>query len=56
MMILKKIPGEYYVLLPDGRVQTVRYSVDPYSGFQARVVYDKVKKIICKKMLYKKNN
>lgn len=38
------------MLLPDGRVQTVRYSVDRYSGFQARVVYDKVarKKIIKK--------
>ena len=32
--------GQYHVLLPDGRVQTVEYSVDPYSGFVAKVVYD----------------
>jgi len=31
--------GQYHVLLPDGRVQTVKYSVDKDSGFVAEVVY-----------------
>ena len=30
--------GQYQVLLPDGRVQTVKYTVDKDSGFQAEVV------------------
>jgi hypothetical protein len=32
--------GEYYVQLPDGRVQRVRYHIDKYSGFVAEVTYE----------------
>jgi len=31
--------GAYHVLLPDGRVQTVEYTVDRYDGYKAKVQY-----------------
>jgi len=34
-----KITGQYSVLLPDGRIQTVTYSVAPDTGFVADVTY-----------------
>merc|ERR1711860_67035 len=35
-----EVMGEWYVQLPDGRVQRVRYYVDKYSGFVAEVTYE----------------
>ncbi|XP_037076348.1 pro-resilin-like [Pollicipes pollicipes] len=32
--------GEYRVLLPDGRTQVVRYTVEGDSGYQAQVAYE----------------
>ena len=34
-----KTSGSYYVLLPDGRIQTVTYSVDGYGGYVADIAY-----------------
>merc|ERR1712168_1376939 len=32
--------GQYYVPLPDGRLQKVAYTVDAYGGYQATVTYE----------------
>ncbi|XP_040566874.1 adult-specific cuticular protein ACP-20-like [Lepeophtheirus salmonis] len=36
----KVISGSYTVALPDGRIQTVSYTVDGYSGYVADVSYE----------------
>ena len=33
-----KVTGQYSVLLPDGRIQTVTYSVAPDTGFVVSVI------------------
>lgn len=33
------VTGTYYVLLPDGRLQTVEYRVDGEAGFIPRISY-----------------
>ena len=35
----KAVHGSYHVLLPDGRVQTVKYTADHYAGYIADVSY-----------------
>ena len=34
------VTGEYSVLLPDGRLQVVRFTSDPVNGYQAQVFYE----------------
>lgn len=36
----KLVTGRYYVRLPDGRLQTVDFKSDPFSGYTANVQYE----------------
>ena len=38
----KAVYGSYHVLLPDGRVQNVKYTADHYTGYVADVAYSGV--------------
>ena len=38
----KAVHGSYHVLLPDGRVQNVKYTADHYTGYIADVAYSGV--------------
>ena len=31
--------GQYVIALPDGRIQTTKYTADPIQGFVAEVIY-----------------
>merc|ERR1712088_326752 len=36
----KAVHGSYHVLLPDGRIQNVKYTADHYAGYIADVSYE----------------
>ena len=41
-----QVTGQYSVLLPDGRIQTVTYSVRPETGFVVRLRTDLVTRVM----------